>query len=70
MSKQSKKGKAKTRKAILKRFKITKSGKVLRRQTGLDHYRRKKSGAFKRKKRKFVEMSKGETKKIKKLLHS
>jgi len=68
MSKPNKKGKAKTRKAVLKRFKITKNGKVLRRQTGLDHYRRKKSGSFKRQKRKMTEMSKGEAKKIKKLL--
>jgi len=60
--------KAKTRKSILKRFKITKTGKVLRRQTGLDHYRAKKSSRKIRKKRKWVEVSKPEAKKIKKLL--
>lgn len=61
-------GKTKTRKSISKRFKITKSGKVLRRATGLDHYRAKKSGKKIRKKRKWLEVSKPEAKKIKKLL--
>jgi len=58
----------KTRKSILKRFKITKTGKVLRRPTGLDHYRAKKSGKRIRKSRKLVEVLKPEAKKIKKLL--
>jgi len=60
----------KTRKSILKRFKITKSGKVLRRATGLDHYRAKKTGKRIRKSRKLGEGSKAEPKKIKKLLGS
>jgi len=34
----------KTRKAIKKRFKITKTGKVTRRAIGQDHFRGKKSG--------------------------
>ena len=34
----------KTKKSILKRFKITKTGKILRRPTGIDHCRAKKSG--------------------------
>ena len=59
---------AKTRKAITKRFKITKTGKVLRRQSGLNHYRAKKTGQYKRKKRRMVEVSKPEAKVIKKLL--
>lgn len=58
----------KTRKSIRKRFKITQTGKVLRRPTGLDHYRAKKSGKKKRQSRKWVEVSKEEAKKIKKLL--
>ncbi|UZE93431.1 MAG: 50S ribosomal protein L35 [Candidatus Nealsonbacteria bacterium] len=58
------------RKSIQKRFKITRTGKVLRRQTGIDHYLAKKSGKTKRKKRKLVELSKPEAKKIKKLLRS
>jgi len=59
----------KTRKSILKRFKITKTGKILRRPVGLDHYRAKKSGKKIRKSRKWVLVSKAETKKIRKLLY-
>ena len=60
----------KTRKSITKRFKITKTGKVLRRAIGQDHYRAKKSGKTKRLKRKPVLVSKPEAKKIKKLIGS
>ena len=60
--------KLKTRKSIIKRFKFTKTGKILRRPTGLDHYRAKKSGKRIRKSRKWVEVSKPEAKKIKKLV--
>lgn len=56
------------RKSILKRFKITKTGKILRRPTGQNHYLAKKSGKAKRKSRKWVKVSKWEAKKIKKLL--
>jgi len=56
--------KLKTRKSITKRFKITKTGKILRRPTGLDHYRAKKSGKRIRKSRKWVVVSKPEAKKI------
>lgn len=59
----------KTRKSIKKRFKITKTGKVLRRATGQDHYQAKKSGNKKRKMRKWIEVSRPEAKKIKQLLH-
>ena len=58
----------KTRKSILKRFKITKKGKVLRRAVGQNHYRVKKSGKKKRLKRKWVPVSEWEAKKIKKLI--
>jgi len=60
----------KSRKSILKRFKITKTGKVFRRATGLDHYRAKKSGKKVRKSRKWIRVSKAEAKKIRKLLAS
>jgi len=60
----------KIRKSIKKRFKITKTGKVLRRATGLNHYRSKKTGEKVRKSRKWVEVSKVDSKKIKKLLFS
>ncbi len=59
----------KTRKSITKRFKITKTGKVLRRTTGLNHYRAKKTGKQIRKSRKWIKVSKAEAKKIKKLIH-
>jgi len=62
--------KLKTRKSILKRFKITKTGKILRRPTGLDHYLAKKSGKKKRLSRKWVKVSRPEAKKIKKLIAS
>lgn len=58
----------KVRKSILKRFKFTKRGKILRRPTGLDHNLAKKSGKKRRQKRKWVKLSKWETKKIKKLI--
>jgi len=58
----------KTRKSITKRFKITKTGKVLRRLVGQDHCLAKKSGKKIRKLRKWVEVSKPEAKKIKKLI--
>ncbi len=60
--------KLKTRKSITKRFRVTKTGKLLRRSTGLDHYRAKKSGKKIRKSRKWVRVSEAEAKKIKKLL--
>ena len=59
----------KTRKSFKKRFKITKTGKVLRRATGQNHFRAKKSGNKIRKGRKWVEVSKTETKNIKKLIN-
>ncbi|MBU4298747.1 50S ribosomal protein L35 [Patescibacteria group bacterium] len=60
----------KTRKSIIKRFKITKTGKILRRATGLDHHRAKKSGNKIRKSRKRVKLSKAEAKVIRRLLPS
>lgn len=57
------------RKSILKRFKITKTGKVLRRITGQDHYLAKKSGKRRRKGRKMILVSKAEAKKIRKLIY-
>ncbi len=58
----------KAKQAILKRFKITKTGKVLRRPTGQNHCRAKKSGNQKRKSRKWVLVSKWEAKAIKKMV--
>ena len=58
----------KTRKSLTKRFKITKTGKVLRRATGQNHFRAKKSGKQIRQKRKWVQLSDPLAKKVKKLL--
>jgi len=58
----------KTKKALTKRLKITKNGKILRRATGQNHNRSKKTGEAKRKGRKWIELSKGEAKRLKKFL--
>lgn len=58
----------KTRKSITKRFKLTKTGKLLRRATGQNHFRAKKTRKKIRESRKWVEVSKPEAKRIKKLL--
>jgi len=58
----------KARQAILKRFKITKTGKVLRRPTGQNHYRAKRTGQQIRRSRKMVTVSKWEAKMIKQIV--
>lgn len=58
----------KTKKALIKRFKITKTGKILRRISGQNHYRSKKTGEKKRKGRKWIRLSKIEIKILKKFL--
>lgn len=58
----------KTKKALVKRFKITKNGKILRRLSGQDHYRSKKTGEARRKGRKWVPLAKSETRKIRKFM--
>jgi len=58
----------KPRKSILKRFKITKTGKILRRATGQDHLRTRKTRKKKMKGRKWILVCKADTKKIRKLL--
>lgn len=60
--------KGKTRKSLTKRFKITKSGKILRRSAGQNHFRAKKSGKTIRQKRKWAVLSDSEKKAIKKYL--
>ncbi|MBI2577689.1 MAG: 50S ribosomal protein L35 [Candidatus Wildermuthbacteria bacterium] len=58
--------KAKTRKSITKRFKITKNGKILRRKVGQDHLLAKQTGKKRRQLRKLVALSQSETKMIRK----
>jgi len=62
--------KAKTRKSITKRFKFTRSGKVLRRSAGQDHYRSKRTGKQRRQMRKWKILSVPDAKKIKRLVTS
>jgi len=62
--------KQKTRKAITKRFKITSSGKILRRLVGQDHYLAKQTAKKRRNSRKWVALSVPETKVIKRLLNN
>jgi large subunit ribosomal protein L35 len=63
-----KKYKQKTRKGVSKRFKITATGKVLRRSQNMRHLRRKKSKKAIRAYRKPVEVQGKWAKKIKKML--
>lgn len=58
----------KTRKSITKRFKITKTGKILCRAMGQDHNRAKKSGNKIRQMRKWISVSEHLAKKIKKMI--
>lgn len=63
------KTKAKTRKIVHKRFKITATGKVMRRMPTMRHLRRKKSAKQIRRYRKYVEVTGVLAKKIKSMLH-
>ncbi len=66
--KQKKKYKLKTYKAASKRFRMTKTGKIMRTQGGKSHLRRKKSKRVLYRIRKNVEVTaKGDKKKIKRL---
>lgn len=58
----------KTKKALTKRFKITKNGKIMRRATGQNHYRSKRTGEQRRKGRKWIALAPNEAKKLKKYL--
>lgn len=61
--------KNKTRKIVAKRFKITSTGKVLRRTPTMRHLRRKKSKQAIRRYRKYVVVPAAFAKKIKAMLH-
>jgi large subunit ribosomal protein L35 len=58
----------KTKKSFLKRFKITRTGKILRRATGQNHYRAKKTGKRIRQSRKWVVLAPNEAKVVKRLI--
>ncbi|MBI4128123.1 MAG: 50S ribosomal protein L35 [Parcubacteria group bacterium] len=58
----------KTNKAIAKRFKVTKKGKVLKRTAGQDHFNTREPGKVTRMKRRDRQLSESFTKTVKKLL--
>ncbi|MBU3918638.1 50S ribosomal protein L35 [Patescibacteria group bacterium] len=62
--------KAKTKKSITKRFRITKNGKILRRAIGQNHLLSKRSSKRKRRLGKWIELSSSEAKKIKKMVRA
>lgn len=61
--------KNKTRKIVYKRFKITATGKIMRRRPTMRHLRRKKSMRQIRRYRKYVEVTGAIAKKIRSMLH-
>lgn len=60
--------KTKTRKSLASRFKVTSTGKVMRRTTGQDHLRQNKAKRVKQAKHSWVEVPPPLAKKIKKLM--
>ncbi len=60
--------KQKTRKSVIKRFRVTKNGKVMRRRSFARHLNEKKSSSRKRALKKTVVTKKTYAKKIKKAL--
>jgi len=62
--------KTKTHKATVKRMKITKTGKVIKRYAGQDHFNTRDSGKITRKKRTDVSLSESFTKTVKMLINN
>ncbi len=60
--------KLKTRKTVAKRFKISATGKLMRRATGLNHLMRKKSMNRRRRLLKGTELYKGDQKRMRQML--
>ncbi len=60
--------KKKTHKALAKRVKITKTGKVMKRRAGQDHFNSKATGKKTRNKRRDAEWSKTHKKAVKELI--
>ncbi len=62
------KTKTKTHKATVKRLKVTKTGKVLKRYAGQNHFNSRDSGKITRKKRRDTSLSESFTKTVKTLI--
>lgn len=60
--------KLKTQKSLAKRIKITKTGKILKKKAGQDHFNSRESGKTTRKKRRTTKVSKTNLKPLKKVL--
>lgn len=60
--------KLKTRKTAAKRFKVTKSGKILRRQAMTSHLRSKESAKTKRRKDRLTKVSKSNKKRVERMI--
>lgn len=60
--------KLKTKKSVIKKFKITKNRKVMRRKTGQNHYNSKETGAEGRRKKKDVRLFKADEQNVLKAL--
>ena len=60
--------KLKTKKSIAKRFKITKTGKILHRKSGQDHFNARESGKVTRGKRPSQEISQVNKKRVKRAI--
>ena len=58
----------KTHKATVKRFRVTKTGKVMKRKAGQGHFNSGERGKTTRQKRRDIPMSKVQTKTIKRLI--
>jgi len=61
--------KQKTRKAVSKRFRVTKTGLVMKKYCGQDHFNARNPGKITRKKRKDVVLSKSFQKTVKTLIN-
>lgn len=60
--------KLKTKKALVKKIKLTKKKKVLRRKSGQNHFNSKETGKFGREKKRIVRLSQPDEKNVLKAL--
>lgn len=64
----AKKNKLKTKKSVAKRFKVTATGKLMKRPAGQSHFNAKMTGKSRRNKRRLEPVSKAEEKTLKRLM--
>ncbi|MFA5047956.1 MAG: 50S ribosomal protein L35 [Patescibacteria group bacterium] len=60
--------KIKTRKAVTKRFRVTKNKKVIKRTAGQDHFNARESGQTKRQKRRDGSLAEVDARNVRKML--